>query len=132
MNFFADGQELRREREKKGLSLADLARLSGVSKGSIGNFETDVRGLGSKSKLKIWNVLQTDKPNIADDQDTDCRRCMHKDQEIAGLREELKEARAVIRDQASALAAALASKPSPAAVRACVVPDGGREARKEA
>ena len=132
MNFFADGQELRREREKKGLSLADLAKLSGVSKGSIGNFETDVRGLGNKSKLKIWNVLQTNKPDITDGQEENCPQCADKDREITNLRQELKEARAVIRDQASALASALASKPSPAAVRACGVVDGGRETRRGA
>jgi len=127
MNFFADGQELRREREKKGLSLADLARLSGVSKGSIGNFETDIRGLGNKSKLKVWNALQTNVHQNADRNDVACKACSQKDREIVCLQLELKDARAVIRDQASALAAALAAKPSPGVGPACGVSDRERK-----
>lgn len=123
MNFFADGQELRREREKKGLSLADLAKLSGVSKGSIGNFETDVRGLGNKSKLKIWNVLQTNKPDIADGQEENCPQCAAKDKEIEWLRGQLSKAQ-------DNLAAALAAKPSPAVGPACGAPGEERERKR--
>ncbi len=132
MNFFADGQELRREREKKGLSLADLARLSGVSKGSIGNFETDRRGLGKKSKLKIWTALQTDKQYNADDNEKKCLHCSELEAELQEARSDLREARAVIRDQAAALAAALAKPPSPVADLVCNVADGGREERRNA
>jgi len=51
---------------------------------------------------------------------------------IHNLEEELHEARAVIRDQAAALAAALAAKPSPAADLACGASDRANKDRREA
>ena len=51
---------------------------------------------------------------------------------IHNLEEELHEARAVIRDQAAALASALAAKPSPAAGPVCGAGGGGRKERRDA
>lgn len=132
MNFFADGQELRLEREKKGLSLADLARLSGVSKGSIGNFETNIRGLGNKSKMKIWTVLQTDNHQNADDKDADCQKCAALESRIVELVSERDFLRKELSAAHRSLEAALATKPSAAAAHACVAADGVRKARREA
>jgi len=52
------GNQLRDIRDSFGLSIAALSRLSGVSSGSIIIFETEARGMGALSRLKIANVLQ--------------------------------------------------------------------------
>lgn len=57
------GEELRELREQLGLSLSKLSLLSGISKGSIGNYETGARGISSKARLKIADALR----EIADD-----------------------------------------------------------------
>jgi len=87
--------------------------MSGVSKGSIGNFETGLRGLSRKAQYKIRQALDIHSQSDADS-------CIHEapvthtvsaDARIAILEAELVDARSVIRDQASALAA-LAAKPT--------------------
>ena len=78
----------------------------------------------SKKLLNKLGVLLS-KRQPTEETPEDCPRC-------AVLEAELREARAVIRDQASALAAALASKPSSAADLACGAQGGGREDRREA
>lgn len=55
--LFSDGQGLRELRETLALSLADLSDISGVSKGSIGNYETGARGLGFKSRRALEVAL---------------------------------------------------------------------------
>ena len=57
MKIFSTGEELRELRQSLALSLAELAEMSGVSKGSIGNYETGIRGLGRKSMLSIESAL---------------------------------------------------------------------------
>lgn len=137
---------LRSIRKRKGLTLKDLSRQTGLSIGLIGNFETGERGIGRDALEKVASTLSVQVAEIlhvsdgvrADNADSpeECPHCADKDAELARLgadlraaQADLREARDVIRDQASALAAVLAAKPSPVADHACGVPDGGE--RKE-
>jgi len=70
----------------------------------------------SKKLLNKLGVL-LDRGHTTSRPSGECKRC-------AELESELREARAVIRDQASALAAALASKPLPSVVTVPGSPDG--------
>lgn len=61
-NFFT-GAELREIRENMALTLSELAEKSGVSKSSIGNFETGARGLGKKARHAIEAALSANREN---------------------------------------------------------------------
>lgn len=61
-NFFT-GAELREIRENMALTLSELAEKSGVSKSSIGNFETGARGLGKKARHAIEAALSANRKN---------------------------------------------------------------------
>jgi transcriptional regulator with XRE-family HTH domain len=93
MNYFADGSDLREKREDRCLSLSDLSSLSGVSKGSIGNFETGTRGLSRKAQKALYDILvlgKTGKQLNADDNAViACLHCVSKDKEIAELRRQV-------------------------------------------
>lgn len=52
------GDQLKALRSDLGLSIAELSRNSGVSSGSISNFESGARGMGPGSKRKIAEALQ--------------------------------------------------------------------------
>lgn len=120
-------------RAARRLTQRDLAKALDVNWKYISMIETGVKPLSNKLKARL-DQLQLDEGALQKDQpDLDkapCPRCSQKDLEISALREELKDARAVIRDQASALAAALAAKPSPAAGPACGAPGAERERKR--
>lgn len=103
MRRFADGSELRKIRESKCLSLAELAGLSGVSKGSIGNYETGTRGLGPKALRAISEALDKDQnadETIADNiKQTACLQCTAKDARISDLERQLTDERRVVIEQ---------------------------------
>lgn len=111
-------------RSKLGVQWKELAEMLGISVPMIGCLRRGERNPSSKLELKI-SALENGCVALHDTQEpsetktSNCPRCSQKDREISDLREELKDARAVIRDQASALAAALAAKPYPAAAPAC-------------
>lgn len=116
MIFFADGRELRQKREDKCLSLAELSALSGVSKGSIGNFETGTRGLSRKAQRALYEALQAHGLQTsvvreqADSYIADIVPALK--ERVAVLETELSVARETIHNLSIALAAA---KPTPAA-----------------
>jgi transcriptional regulator with XRE-family HTH domain len=122
-------------RAARRLTQRDLAKALDVNWKYISMIETGVKPLSNKLKARL-DQLQLDEGALQKDQpDLDkapCPRCSQKDLEISALREELKDARAVIRDQASALAAALAAKPSPAAAPVCSASNGGHKERRGA
>lgn len=134
-------------RQSKGESIIDIAHYLGISGPAVHGWKKG--GLPKPDKLRLlaehygvtveWLLTGIEntvghRPAKAYDQRmpdvvSEHKICDKKDIEIEQLRSELREARAVIRD----LAAALASKPSPAAARACGAPEVSRhKERKDA
>lgn len=129
---------LRSLRKRRGYTLKTLSEITGLSIGTIGNFETGERGIGQDALEKVASALSVTVADILHEGSAKntplpleearhavCQLCASREKEIADLRAELREARSVIRDQASALACALASKPTPAADLACGAQGGG-------
>lgn len=52
--------KLRDLRKSRGLTLQELAENTGISVGSIGNYETGTRGIGQQSLQKIADFLHVD------------------------------------------------------------------------
>lgn len=133
MNYFADGSDLRTKREDRCLSLADLSALSGVSKGSIGNFETGARGLSRKAQKALYDALVIGKPekqSIADGEARNvCLQCVSKDKEIADLQRQLASANETIHNLSVALAQGRITDQRGPPSAAQTVHDGGTRRR---
>lgn len=54
------GSRIRERRESLGLTQVQLAELLGVTKGAIGNYETDANSPKASMLYKVFNVLQCD------------------------------------------------------------------------
>ena len=112
--------ELRNLRLEMGLTQQELADSLDMNSRYISMVESGLKPCSAKMLKKVELLVRTKnlaKPP-ANAHTEDCLLCAEKDREINNLRQELKEARAVIRDQASAIAA-LASKPSAGVGLAC-------------
>jgi transcriptional regulator with XRE-family HTH domain len=57
---------LRRLRKLQGLTLQKLSEMSGVSVGSLGNYETGSRGIGSDALGRIAEILHVDVAEITE------------------------------------------------------------------
>ena len=115
---FAQKVKLRDLRLEMGLTQQELADSLDMNSRYICMVESGLKPCSDKMLKKVELLSRTKSAPAAPSSVTqkDCPRC-------AELEAELRDARAVIHDQASALASALAAKPSPAAVRACGVSD---------
>jgi len=110
-------------RRRNGLTQQALADRLGVSRNYVALIENGRKPFTEKMRTKLSIVNNAGaEPERKQEETHRCPRC-------AELEGELREARAVIRDQASALASALAAKPSPAAGPACGV--DSKETHKE-
>ena len=119
--------ELRNLRLEMGLTQQELADSLDMNSRYISMVESGLKPCSAKMLKKVELLVKTKhltKPP-ASVHTENCPRC-------AVLESELREARAVIRDQASALAAALAAKPSPAAAPVCSASNGGHKERRGA
>lgn len=119
--------ELRNLRLEMGLTQQELADSLDMNSRYISMVESGLKPCSDKMLKKVELLVRTKRlaKLSASVHPEDCPRC-------AELEVELREARAVIRDQASALAAALAAKPSPAAGPACSASNGGHKERRGA
>lgn len=127
---------LRHIRKRRGVTLSDLAKATGLSIGTIGNFETGERGIGAESLDKIAQALGAGIAEILQEGGgagsvreecglymTDSVRELKA--RILALETELAQARDVIHNQSVALAQGRAL-----AVPACGAVDGGRNQRR--
>lgn len=62
------GSRIRERRESLGLTQVQLAELLGVTKGAIGNYETDANSPKASMLYKVFNVLQCDANYIFQDE----------------------------------------------------------------
>lgn len=54
------GSRIKQKREELGLTQPELAKLVGVSKGSIGNYESNISSPNEKILFKLFEVLKCD------------------------------------------------------------------------
>ena len=59
---------LRNIRKARGISLAELSKMCGISIGSIGNYETGTRGMSQHFLQKIADALQISVEEISESQ----------------------------------------------------------------
>lgn len=119
--------KLRDLRLEMGLTQQELADSLGMNSRYISMVESGKKPCSEKMVQKVELLAQSKQrtPSFKITSRDECPRC-------AKLEAELVEARAVIRDQASALAAALAAKPSPAAAPVCGAPGSVHKERRGA
>lgn len=108
-------------RKTLSLTQVQMAEMLDVTAEYVSMIEHGKKDPSRKLLNKLGALLERKRP--ASDSPEKCPHC-------AKLEEELREARAVIRDQASALASALAAKPSPVAGPACGAPGAERERKR--
>ena len=109
-------KNLRRIREQRGLSLAELAGLAGIGKSTLGNYEQGKTAM-SEAKIKtLAHCLKTTPEEIdrfIDEPPRDqtrigrrvdpCKICPSKDARIADLERQLERANETIASQARAI-----------------------------
>ncbi|OLA69809.1 MAG: hypothetical protein BHW52_07000 [Ruminococcus sp. 37_24] len=54
------GSRIKQRREELGLTQPELAKLVGISKGSIGNYESNVSSPNEKILFKLFEILKCD------------------------------------------------------------------------
>lgn len=131
---------LRRLRKRRGVTLADLSKTTGLSIATIGNFETGARGIGAESLDKVAQALGVSVAEILheharlDAVKEECGLYMadtvqELKSRIATLERELDQAREVIHNQSVALAQGRAIAAPAAGVRSGVTASKQAERR---
>ena len=96
------GQRIRTQRQRLGLSAAELARRAGVTRDTLSEWERDATAPRSNRLLTLAGVLETNIGWLLEGHGH-CAPQTDADSEMAGLREQLGQARELVHQLATNL-----------------------------